>query len=84
MERVIIFLGVHMKVFLVLMIGLSVLGGTERAGAEMLSDTSQDEPECCQKCHITENCRSPEASSKTSSVSSPTKSGGPGTAAEAQ
>ena len=41
-------------------------GGGSLAQAEMQSQVSVDQPTCCEPCHITTNCKSPESPDRVS------------------
>jgi hypothetical protein len=48
------------------------------ARAEMVNQTSVDQPTCCEPCHVTTNCKSPSAPDRVSMATQSTKSGSPG------
>ena len=68
----------------ILMVVFSMIsfGAGSLAQAEMQSQVSVDQPTCCEPCHVTTNCKSPESPDRISAFQGQ-KTSGPGFATDA-
>ncbi len=57
--------------------------GVDPARAEMQNQVSVDQPTCCEPCHITTNCKSPEAPDRVANPTQNSKPSGAGSATDA-
>jgi len=63
------------KSMMFILLGMVLMTTAGSALAEVLGDSSVDQPTCCEPCHITTNCKSPEAPNRMSaSTNNPSNS----------